>query len=294
MLLAGAESTPRTAPLGPGTASHLLKVSPKRADTNAMRKRGQPIFGSRRYANIAATLALVFSLTGTAAATSVTLITGRQVADGTLSGADLANHSVGGKKLKARSVTARQLAVGSVTSREVRNRSLRAADLSSALLASLHRAQSKQGPAGAQGPAGPPGVTGPQGATGPQGVSGPQGAVGPSGPAGAPGTGIKLAGYVETAPQTLPGDSTFHTAWSMSFTAGENQVFIMTGNIGSYNAGCAVDQQVSIDGTPDPTVFNGGFLTFSGGSHTIEYQLRADCPIDLAAQQAVLIPFTKL
>ena len=57
------------------------------------------------------------------------------------------------------------------------------------------------------------------------------------GPAGAPGTGIQLAGYVETGPQTLPGDSAFHAAWSMTFTAGTNQLFIMTGNIGSFNSG---------------------------------------------------------
>lgn len=113
------------------------------------------------------------------------------------------------------------------------------------------------------------------------------------GPTGAPGTGIQLAGYVETGPQTLPGDSAFHAAWSMTFTAGTNQLFIMTGNIGSFNSGCAVDQQVTIDGIPDPTVFNGGLLTFSPGEHTIAYEFRADCPIDVAPQQDVLIPFSK-
>ncbi|MEP7225674.1 MAG: hypothetical protein ABI783_12040 [Actinomycetota bacterium] len=115
----------------------------------------------------------------------------------------------------------------------------------------------------------------------------------PGPPTGAPGTGIQLAGYVETGPQTLPGDSAFHAAWSMTFTAGTNQLFIMTGNIGSFNAGCAVDQQVTIDGVPDPTALNGGLLTFSPGAHTIAYELRADCPIDVAPQQGVLIPFTK-
>ncbi|MDQ3121196.1 MAG: hypothetical protein M3Q59_01520 [Actinomycetota bacterium] len=113
------------------------------------------------------------------------------------------------------------------------------------------------------------------------------------GPAGAPGTGIQLAGYVETGPQTLPGDSAFHAAWSMTFTAGTNQLFIMTGNIGPFNAGCVVDQQVAIDGIPDSTVLNGGLLTFSPGAHTIAYELRADCPIDVAPQQGVLIPFSK-
>jgi hypothetical protein len=231
-----------------------------------VRENSRPIIRSNRYASIAATLALVFSLTGTAAATSITLITGRQVKDGTLSGADVANRSIGAKKLR----------VGSVTSDEVRNGSLRIADASPALLAALHGAT----------PAGTPGPAGPQGATGTQGVPGPQG------PAGAPGTGIQLAGYVDTDAQTLPGDSAFHSVFSMSFTAGANQVFILTGNIGSYSAGCSVDQQVLIDGTPDPSVFNGAFLTFPAGAHTVAYQLQAGCPIDVAPQQAVLIPFT--
>ncbi len=243
-----------------------------------VQKNPRAVLRSNRYANVAATLALVFSLTGTAAATSITMINGRQVKDGTLTGADIANRSIDAKKLKVRSLTKRQLQTGSVTSREVRNGSLTVADASPALLAALHGAQ------------GPPGVQGPAGL---QGAAGPQGATGPQGPAGSAGTGIQLAGYVRAAPQTLPGDSAYHTAFSMSFTAGANQVFIMTGNIGSYSAPCAVDQQVLIDGTPDPTVFNGGFLEFSAGAHSIAYQLRAACDIDVGAQQAVLIPFTK-
>ena len=205
--------------------------------------------------------------------------------DGTLTGADVANRSLGAKKLKLHSLTAKQLRAGSITSGEVRNESLTVADFSPALLALLH---SGTGAAGAQGPAGP------QGATGPQGAPGPQGAAGPQGPAGAPGTGIQLAGYVDEDAQTLPGDSTYHTVFSMSFTAGANQVFILTGNIGSYSAACPVDQQVLIDGSPDSSVFNGAaFLTFSAGAHTLEYQLQAGCPIDVGPQQAVLIPFTK-
>jgi hypothetical protein len=233
---------------------------------------------ANRYASVAATLALVFSLTGTAAATSITFITGRQVKDGTLTGADIANRSIGAKKLKQRSLTTKQLQVGSVTSGNVRNGSLTVADASPALLAALR---------GAQGP------TGPQGSAGPQGPAGSQGATGPQGPAGSPGTGIQLAGYVDTDAQTFPGDSAFHTVFSMSFTAAADQIFIMTGNIGSYSASCSVDQQVLIDGTPDTSVFNGGFLSFSAGPHTVAFQLRADCQIDVGAQQAVLIPFTK-
>jgi hypothetical protein len=267
--------------LEPKVRTSPLKLAQAAADNGSvMRKQSRPIFSSNRYASVAATLALVFALTGTATAASITLITGRQVKDGSLSGADIANRSIGAKKMRLRSLTTKQLKRGSVTSGEIRNGSLTVADFSPTLLALLHGAA---GPAGAQGPAGPQGAPGPRGAAG---------AAGPAGPAGAPGTGIQLAGYIVEDAQTLPGDSTFHTVFSMSFTAGPNQLFILTGNIGSYSAGCSVDQQVLIDGTPDPTVFNGAFLTFSAGAHTVAYQLQAGCPIDVGPQQAVLIPFT--
>jgi hypothetical protein len=235
---------------------------------------------SRRpsYAAVVSSIALFFALGGATAGAKV-WITGADVKDRSLTGADVADRSIGAKKLKK--LTAEQLRRGSVTSLQVRNGSLTVADASAALLAAL---KGQQGPAGAQGPAGP---------QGPQGPAGQQGPAGPAGPAGAPGNGIQLAGYVDVGSQTLPGDSAFHTAWSMNFTAGANQVFILTGNIGSYNAGCSVDQQVVIDGTPDPSVFNGAFLSFAPGAHSVEYQLRADCDIDVNPQQGILIPFTK-
>ncbi len=229
------------------------------------------------YANVIATIALFFALGGTAAGAKVWL-TGADIKDRSLTGADVADRSLGAKKLKLRSLTAKQLSAGSVTSGAIRNGSVTLADASPALRAALQ---------GAQGPAGP------QGAAGSAGATGPQGPAGPSGPAGAPGNGIQLAGYVDVGPQTLPGDSAFHSAWTMNFTAGADQLFILTGNIGSYNAGCSVDQQVLIDGTPDPSVFNGAFLSFAAGAHSIEFQLRADCPIDVNPQQGILIPFTR-
>jgi hypothetical protein len=221
---------------------------------------------SNRYASVAATLALLFSLAGTATATSITLLTGDQVKDGSLSGVDLANHSVGAKKLKKHSLTARYLGVGSVTSSKVRNHTLTLRDLSSRTIAGLK---------GQRGPAGPQGAPGAAGAPGPAGTS------------------IKLAGYVKTSPQTLPGDSVFHSAWSMNFSSTADQLFIVTGNIGNPTAGCQIDQQITVDGTPAPSVFNGGFLTFPVGAHTLSYELRASCPIDVPDQEVILIPFSR-
>ena len=204
-----------------------------------------------RYANVVATLALVISLTGTATAATVTLITGRDVKNGSLTGADVRDHSVGLRDLSPRAIAA-----------------LRGAN----------------GDAGAVGPQGAPGTAGPQG------PAGSEGAAGPPGPAG---TGVRLAGYVSASPQTLPGDNTFHAVFSMTFTAKADQLFIITGNIGSYSAPCSVDQQVTVDGVPDPSVFNGaGFLTFTAGQHTLAFEMRAACDIDAGSQNALLIPFT--
>ena len=248
---------------------------------------------SNRYATVVSTLALLFSLAGTATATSITLITGRDVKDGSLTGrdlaarsvnaaklkrhsltgrevkqgslpgADLANHSVAAGKLVARSLTSRYLRLGSVTGREIRNGTVTTSDLSQRTRAAL------------------------KGATGPEGPAGPTGAAGPAG------TAIHLAGYTNKDPQTLPGDSAFHSAWSMSFTAGANQIFIITGAIGNASdSGCGdLQQQVSVDGAPAPSVFNGGFLRFTGGPHTISYDLKASCPISVPQQEAILIPF---
>jgi hypothetical protein len=218
---------------------------------------------SNRYATVAATLALVFSLAGTATATSITLITGRDVKDGSLSGRDLANRSVSAKKLKRHSLTAEYLRLGTLTNRQIRNGTLTIRDFSKKTVAAL------------------------------KGAAGPTGAQGPAGPAGPAGTGIKLAGHVKTDPQTLPGDGTWHSAWSMSFTAAANQLFIITGAIGgATDSGCsALEQQISVDGTPVPSVLNGGFLTFSAGAHTLSYDLRDNCQIDVPNQEAILIPF---
>jgi hypothetical protein len=257
------------------------------------------VFRSNRYATVAATLALVFSLAGTATATSITLITGRDVKDGSLtgrdlanrsvnanklkrhsltgrqvekgslSGADLANRSVDANKLRARSLTGEYLRLGSLTNREIRNGTLTMSDLSTNTVAAL------------------------KGAKGAAGATGAQGAIGPAGPAGPVGTAIKLAGHVKKDAQTLPGDDTFHSAWSISFTAAANQLFIITGAIGgATDSGCsALEEQVSVDGDPAPSVLHGGFLTFPAGAHSISYDLKDSCEISVPDQEAILIPF---
>jgi hypothetical protein len=221
------------------------------------------MFRSNRYASVAATLALLLSLAGSATATTIALISGDDVKDGSLSGADLADHSIGGKKLKKHSVGARHLRVGSVTTRQVRDGTLTSGDLSNDAIAALKGAKGEPGPAGPQGQPGPAGNS------------------------------IKLAGYVKTNPQTLPGDPQFHTVWSIDFSSEANEGFIVTGGpIGGANANCQVDEQVTIDGSPAPSVFNGaGLLTFPPGAHTISYEVRASCPISVPNQEVYLIPF---
>ena len=217
------------------------------------------VFRSTRYANVTATLALLFALAGTASAAGITLITGAQVKDGSLTGADLASHSIGLGKLSTR-------AAGQL--------------------------KGARGATGATGPAGP------TGAAGPAGTAGAAGAAGAQGPAG---TQITLAGYAETAPQTLPDDNDFHTVWSMTVNAKANELFILTGAIGgASNSSCpggnATTEQIAVDGTP--LNFNGAFLTFTPGSHTVAYQVRNDCttpgnPAQVQGQQVVLIPFAR-
>lgn len=60
-------------------------------------------FRSTRYANVTATLALLLSLGGTATAASITLVTGKQVKDGSLTLRDLAPTSVDALRAQSRS-----------------------------------------------------------------------------------------------------------------------------------------------------------------------------------------------
>lgn len=93
-------------------------------------------------ATVIASLALLFSLSGTAVATSIEpLITGADVKNSSLTGIDVKKNSIG--------------------SVDVKDGSLRPVDFKAGML-----------PAGPQGPAGPAGPAGPQGLTGPQGLNG--------------------------------------------------------------------------------------------------------------------------
>ncbi len=111
----------------------------------------------RRSMSAALLVLLVASLGIGGTAAAVSLVTGKQIKDGTVRGRDVGN--------------------GSLTGADVADKSLTAADFTGSV----------QGPAGPQGPVGPQGLkgeVGPKGATGPAGPTGPQGPAGPQGPKG--------------------------------------------------------------------------------------------------------------
>ncbi len=225
------------------------------------------LWDSAYYSNVLATLALFFALGGTAYAGAQALVTGSQVKDGSLTGADLADRTIDVNKLTGAAVS---------------------------LLKGARGAAGTAGPAGPSGQAGPAGAPGPTGATG---ATGPAGATGAAGPAG---TAIALASCAKTEAQSVADDSSFHTIWSIDFTAGARQLFIPTGSIGNANipGGCTtsggVTEQITVDGAP--ISLGGGLLSFTDGAHTLAYQVRDDCagqPADVPAQEAVLIPFSR-
>lgn len=92
-------------------------------------------------AMVVAMIALFVALSGTAVATTSVLITGKQVANGSITGVDIKNKSIGVADLAAKARGARGL-------------------------------RGLAGPAGAQGPQGPQGLQGIQGVQGPAGVVG--------------------------------------------------------------------------------------------------------------------------
>jgi hypothetical protein len=128
------------------------------------------------FANIVAVICLFVVLGGSSAAqpavrAAASLITGKQIKNGTLTGRDVRNSSL--------------------TGADVRDGSLFAGDFKPGQLPAA--AKGEQGPAGpagptgAAGPIGPAGPKGDTGATGPTGPAGPKGdtgATGPTGPAG--------------------------------------------------------------------------------------------------------------
>lgn len=89
------------------------------------------------YANVMASLAVLFALTGTAYATAVVTgsnvrdgsLTGADVADRSLSGSDLASGSVGGREIGDGSLSGYDVANGSLTGRDIHDGSVRSSDV---------------------------------------------------------------------------------------------------------------------------------------------------------------------
>jgi hypothetical protein len=77
-----------------------------------------------------------------------------------------------GSAVAAKLITGKQIAKGTITSANVKNKTLQAGDLSSRARSALRGAR---GPAGPQGPAGAAGLPGPKGDTGAPGQQGPPG-----------------------------------------------------------------------------------------------------------------------
>ena len=210
---------------------------------------------SSRYANVVSTLALFFALAGTATATGVTLLTGAQVKDRSLTGADLADHSIGYVKLTNGAVI---------------------------------RLKGAKGATGATGPAGAAGAPGSVGATG---ATGANGAAGPAGTtiklAGYANTSDQTLPD-DSAFHTIWTMNINVQANQLFIITGA----IGNASTPGCSGGNQLTEQVVIDGSP--ASFN-GFLTFSAGQHTLSYEVRGDCPgfpAQVPSQQALLIPFT--
>jgi hypothetical protein len=124
---------------------------PNPQEKNAMKA----AFGSGRYANVTAALALVVALGGTSYAAVV-----------------LPANSVGGRQIKPGAVAASDIKSSAVTSAKVRDGSLRADDFDAGEL--------RAGPRGATGNPGAAGAAGAAGATGATGGQGIQGVAGTS------------------------------------------------------------------------------------------------------------------
>lgn len=109
------------------------------------------------YANVAATAALVISLSGTAYA--ATLITSADIQDGTIASVDVADGTLNGKDVKD----------GAVQSVDVTDNTIRLADINDLTEAAL---KGQKGDTGDPGQQGLPGEPGADGAPGTPGVSG--------------------------------------------------------------------------------------------------------------------------
>ncbi len=187
------------------------------------------IFGSGRYANVTATLALVVALSGTSYAA-----------------AKLAPNSVGTAQLKK----------NAVTSPKVKDGTLKAADFAAGTI--------KPGQDGARGPQGVPGAAGKDGATGPTGPAGAKGDKGDKGdpcvssdPACRGPNGTDAFSAVTTAPLAFPGSNAVVTVQSLALPAGK---YIVDGRVSAHDTG--LDTSVGCTLTAGATVIDsmGGAL----------------------------------
>lgn len=126
---------------------------------------------SLSYANVMATLAFFFAISGTAAIGAAGLLTGADVRDGSLTGKDVRNRSLEAVDLKREVVTGALVRNQSLTGLDVRDGSLGAADFDAAALSVLRGPKGDAGAAGAAGLKGDTGAQGPQGPAGPAGTS---------------------------------------------------------------------------------------------------------------------------
>jgi hypothetical protein len=124
--------------------------------------------GSSAYANVTATLALIFALSGTAYAAV------------TVTGADVKNGSLTGRDVKTNSLKTSDIAASAIQTDEIQDGTIARADLRRSLLSSLGTSGGT-GAKGNTGATGPKGDTGAAGATGDTGATGDAGAVGPAG-----------------------------------------------------------------------------------------------------------------
>lgn len=164
-----------------------------------------------------AMLALFVALSGTAVATTSAVITGRQIANNSITGIDVKNKSLGPADFKGsvRGAPGADGAPGSPGQPGARGPKGDKGDQGETGATGANGAQGLDGPQGSQGLQGPQGLDGPQGPRGFQGLqgspgqpgaTGPQGPQGPQGPAGFSDVYIETR-VVSTPPSTVEIDS---------------------------------------------------------------------------------------
>jgi hypothetical protein len=193
------------------------------------------------YANVAATLALFFALSGTAVAGAKLLVSGANVKNHSLTGVDIKRGSLG---LEAFSRAART------------------------------RLKGTSGPAGATGPEGPQGSQGPAGQQGP---AGPQGATGSQGTAGigittATASGTDVTNYQDFTPLAsysfnVSGDYVIFTTLTVHNT-GANGEYLNCG----YKVDGTINGAAGVDTTAGGTATGTSVGAFHApGAATVEF-----------------------